>query len=72
MNLNNLDDGALKNGEEGLLELSSSASIGFDPFARYSVVVATDFDPFARYSGVVATDFELFAKYWLPLTLGQE
>ena len=58
MNLNNLDDGALKNGDEGLLELSLSASIGFDPFARYS--------------GIVATDFELFARYWLSLTLGQD
>ena len=58
MKNNNLDDGALKNGEEGLLELSPSASVGFDPFARYSVVVATDLD--------------LFARYWLPLTLGQE
>ena len=56
--INNLDDGALKNGEEGLLELSLSPSIGFDPFARYS--------------GIVATDFELFARYWLPFTLGQE
>ena len=81
---NNLDDGALKNGEEGLLELSSSSAIRFDPFARYSVVVAADFelfsrysvvasngfDPFARYSVVVAADFERFARYWLPLTLG--
>ena len=58
INKNNLDDGALKNGEEGLLELSPSPAIGFDPLARYS--------------GVVATDFELFARYWLPLTLGQE
>ena len=72
MNNNNLDDGALKNGDEGLLELSPSASIGFEPFARYSVVVATDFDLFARYSVVVATNFELFPRYWLPLTLGLE
>ena len=65
----NLEDGALKYGEEGLLELSPSP-IAFDLFPKYSGIVP-DFEPFPKYSGIVP-DFELFARYWFPLTLEQE
>ena len=67
---NNLEDGALKNGEEGLLELSPPSAVDFEPFPKYSAV-SPDFVPFPKYS-VIVPDFERFARYWLPLTLGQE